>query len=65
MTDLSKLAAGLSDAQRRALLMVKPGEALIALPGPCRSLAINGLMECHLTPLGQSLSAYLKDTHHG
>ena len=70
MTDLSKLAAGLSDAQRSILLHCDPERW--APVADLMNLCLSGLAECHnnhntvyLTPLGQSLAAYLKDNNHG
>jgi hypothetical protein len=56
-----QIAAGLTDAQRKALLTNLPDEILIANPSVARSLAISGLLSANRTRLGQQVRAILKE----
>ena len=78
MTDLSKLAAGLSEAQRKIIerfdtkndvvfvntAQLPEAEKLLQLD-IVTQIKATGLMFIALKPLGKSLAAYLKDTNHG
>jgi hypothetical protein len=55
------IAAGLTKAQREALLISSPDECLIANAAVCRSLAIAGLISTWRTTLGQQVRAILKE----